>query len=86
MTFLAIIGLIFLLWLTAKFLNKIGNVLNKIGDALAEQSTFKTHTKGGPDAVDREKIREKIRTLNGEGTNDEYWEQVNNEIDDLTKE
>jgi hypothetical protein len=87
MTFLAIIGLIAILWILSKAFTKLGNALDKIGETLADRATFSTHVKGhGDDDEARKKIKEKIKTLSGEGTDKEYWKKIHSEIDDLTKE
>ena len=44
MWILAIIGLIAILWLLSKAFNKLGNALNKIGDAIADWQTSQSHS------------------------------------------
>lgn len=88
MFILTLIGLAVVLWFISKMFNKVGNALDKIGDALAEWSTYSGRTPGGYGGSEkaRAKIREKINALHGEGTDQEYQERIRKEIDDLTKE
>lgn len=84
MEFLAIIGIIFILLLISKGLKKLGDGLNNIGDTLGHYLNSRTYS--DPAGNNAEKVKEKIRTIKGEGTDEEYFKNVRAEIDDLTKE
>lgn len=88
MWFLAVVGLIAILWLISKAFNKVGDTLNKIGDVLADIAASGSRSvRGyGSDGQDRDKIIEKIKTIKGQRTDDEFRKNVQQEIDDLTKE
>jgi hypothetical protein len=82
--FLAIIGLGIILWWLSKVLIRMGNVLEKIGDNLAVRSV--TPKAGGHKKVsDVETVREQVHVAKGEGTDKEYWDNVQKEINDLTE-
>jgi hypothetical protein len=61
----------------------MGNALDRIGDAIADRSVSTIHTNHNPSEKDKENIREKIRTLQGNETDEEYKKFVQKEIDDL---
>lgn len=84
---LAIIGIVFIFRILAKLFNKMGNALDKFGDTLADISisNAKATTVNNVSEKEKEKIREKIRTLQGNKTDKEYKEHVQKEIDDLIK-
>lgn len=79
---LAIIGVAWILRLLSKAFKKLGNALDKIGDAIADRSVSTIHTNHNSSEKDKD-IREKIRTLQGNGTDKEYKKFVQKEIDDL---
>jgi len=83
----AIIGIFFIFRVLAKLFNKVGNALDKFGDALADVSisSAKSTIGHGVSEKDKNKIREKIRTLQGEPTDKEYKDNVQKEIDGLIK-
>jgi len=85
MFLLALIGLITLLWLLRKFLNKIGDLLNKAGDFVADLTSI-SQVRTEPSQYQSEKIKEKIHAIKGNGTDEQYWKDVRSQIDDLTKE
>lgn len=87
---LAFIGLGFLLWYASKFFQRVGNILDKAGDYLAERGT---HSSSSPfnSALAQAKrdlaktnLKEKKHVLQGEGTDNEYQTNIQKEIDDLT--
>ncbi len=88
MWFLAMVGLIAILWLISKAFNKVGDTLNKIGDVLADIAASGSRSvKGyGNGGENKNRTIEKIKTLKGQGTDEEYRNNVLKEIDDLTKE
>ena len=87
MYILAIIGLIAILWLLSKAFNKLGNGLNKIGDAIADWQTSQSRSpKEYNSEAESKKIKEKIKAIKGKGTDDEYYQKIRAEINELTKE
>ena len=86
MYILAIIGLICLLWLASKFFNKLGDLLNRIGDIMAdyEQARY-TKDYGIHSQTKNKKLKEKIATIKGNDTDEEYWKKVHGDIDKLTE-
>jgi len=79
---LAIVGIAFLFRILSKFFNKVGNLFDKIGDAIADRSISKTY--GDPTEKNTKNIKEKIHSIKGEGTDEEYWKRIRAEINDLT--
>ncbi len=74
----------FACWLLSKMFNKVGNFLEKLGEALADRSISQTRSK--PTKHYTEKIKEKIRAIKGKDTDEEYMKKVRSDIDKLTEE
>jgi len=87
---LAIIGLGFLFWYASKFFRRVGNILDKAGDYLAERgahsssSPFNSALAQAKRDLAKTELKEKKHTLHGEGTNVEYQTNIQKEIDELT--
>jgi len=83
---LAIIGLIFICWWLSKKLNKLGNFLDKLGDQMAENSVTKERTGASRKKAlqNIKRAREKIQAIKGDGTDEQYNDAVQKEIEKLT--
>ena len=79
---LALIGLIFLLWYASKALNKVGKFFDRMAETFMDDR-FSYSMKTRRTSMSK-KIKEKINTVKGQGTDKEYWDQVKGEIDELT--
>ena len=85
--FLLIIFVIVFFWQANKFLSNLGSVFNK-----ATTSYFDRRALTRPVEFSKQKAlkdikdaREAIHEVRGEGYNPDYWDHVQNEIEELTK-
>jgi len=88
MTFLAIIGLFFILWFLGKGLTRLSNFFNRIGDEMIETSIAikRAHAH---DAEPRNEVKpeqEKIDVLKGKEPDSIFKENVRKEIEELTSQ
>lgn len=85
---LGVIGLITILWLISKGLNKVGNALIKFGENMADRASAVEAIK----QRDRKNIKDNLTEIKkklgelGRDSDREYKERVQREIDELTKD
>jgi len=79
-----LIGMIVICWILSRGFNKLGDFLNNIGDSIADWQTNSTIKTQGSNK-NRNDTLEKIKTINGNGTDEEYLTKIRSEIEDLTK-
>lgn len=84
MVLLAFIGLIALLILAKKFFDAIGKCFDALSHDLTHRAISKSITERKLLASIK-KIEEKINTIKGNGTDQEYWGKDQINIDDLCK-
>lgn len=86
-TFLALIGLIVLLWLASKALKKVGHFFDNLSEYLSERSiSTRVGSEHKRDFLEEiKKIREKTYAMKGKITDEEYWDNVRKQIKDLTE-
>ena len=84
MAFLAIIGLIVILYVIRKMLNNVGNFFEGMSQCLSNQMIARTYPKRRTQIKPND-INEKIKAIRGDGTDKEYLDAARREIDDLLK-
>lgn len=80
---LAIIGLIVVLHFASKFLVRFGDFCNRLAESMGDYSVV-VQKKPLPKSESSKDITDKIRTIKGEDSDDEYNEKIKREIEDLT--
>lgn len=85
MTLLALIGLIALLIVLKKIFETIGNVFEGMSQALSDNIISRTYSGRNVSTKYINNVKEKINTIKGNGTDQEYMDSVRQEIDDLLK-
>ena len=83
--FLAIIGLIVILWWLGKKISKAGDALVKIGDAMVDKSIIEKPKCSPENERHLRELEKRLRHTKGEVTNDEYQKEILEEIERLTK-
>ena len=83
---LAIIGLMFICWWLSKKLKFLGNFLDNLGDQMAEKSVTRERTGASRKKAldDIKKANEKIHAIKGSGTDEQFKDAIQKEIDELT--
>jgi len=84
MAFLAVIGLIAILYIIKKMLLNVGNFFEGLSQCLSNQMIAKTYPKRSI-PIKSNDLNEKIKAIKGDGTDKEYMDAVHREIDDLLK-
>ncbi len=84
MALLAFIGLIAILIFLRKIMNAIGKSFDALSHDLSDRAVSNINTQRQI-SKETKRIREKINTIKGNGTDHEYWTNVQKEIDGLTK-
>ena len=82
----ALIGIGCALWFISKACIKIGTALEKIGDEIAMNAMSARNVNQSVDRGRAEELREKVLVAKGEKTDKQYWNQVREEIDEITGE
>lgn len=80
-SFLAIIGLIVILWWISKGLKKGGQFLEDLGNHMEDRAASNTVTQF---KHKKKKTEEKIKVMSGDGTDDKYMDKIRDEIDEIT--
>lgn len=88
--FLAMIGLIFFLWLLSKGFKKLGTFLENLGESIAEERAHRKATNTDLNELKHvlakiKNSKEKLSTLKND-PDKEYMEKVKKEISELTGE
>lgn len=81
---LALIGILVLIHFAGKWCRQVGDFLERLGDEIAVRgSSFRS---GRGTAPDVEKVKEQLHVINGEGTEKDYWDNVEKEISSLEQD
>jgi len=83
---LALIGIGCLLWLVSKVCIRLGTALENAGDAIAMRAMSARNIRQSIENGRTEQLREKVLAAKGERTDKQFWNQVHQEIDELTGE
>jgi hypothetical protein len=87
MTFLAIIGLFFILWFLGKGLTRLSNFFNRIGDEMIGASIAIKRAQAHAEPRNEVKPeQEKIDVLKGKEPDSIFKENVRKEIEELTSQ
>lgn len=83
--FLALIGLLFLMYWASKALVRLGNFLIRLSEELGDY-VIMVHRKRGrpPVAAENKEIKDKMSIIKGEDTDDEFMEKARKEIEKFT--
>jgi len=84
MAFLALIGLLVILWIAQKFFKFLGLTFDTLAQDLTNKAVIRVTTKR-KHLANIKKVKEKIDTIKGNGTDQEYWNNVRNNIDNMVK-
>ena len=82
MAILALIGIAALCWIANKFFNNIGKCFDALSHDLTDRFNSKTISERKL-LSEIKKVKEKINTIKGNGTDQEFRTKVQKEIDDL---
>lgn len=81
-----IVGLIAIIIVLKKCFDAVGNAFECLSQSISNDMISRTYSKRNISLQHRKTVEEKINTIKGDGTDQEYTDKVQNEINDLLSE